>query len=105
MTVTGSGGITVTAFPGEDVVALDEVTALDDVTAGGDDATGIGGDETTTGSAVAVFAGSSSHDVAVTSPRSGGSRRRSDLSTLAYSSSTGDKSDKSLSELQGSVKA
>lgn len=43
--------------------------------------------------------------VAVTSPMSGASRcrRRSDLSTFAYSSSTGDMSDKSLSELQGSV--
>lgn len=39
---------------------------------------------------------------AVTSPKSGGSRR--DLSTFAYSSSTGDKSDRSLSELHGSVK-
>lgn len=43
--------------------------------------------------------------VTVTSPISGASRcrRRSDLSTFAYSSSTGDMSDKSLSELHGSV--
>lgn len=43
--------------------------------------------------------------VTVTSPMSGASRcrRRSDLSTFAYSSSTGDMSDKSLSELHGSV--
>lgn len=40
--------------------------------------------------------------VAVTSPMSGGSRRV--LWTLAYSSSTGDKSERSLSELQGSEK-
>lgn len=42
--------------------------------------------------------------VTVTSPMSGASRGfLSDLSTFAYSSSTGDKSERSLSELQGSA--
>lgn len=42
--------------------------------------------------------------VTVTSPMSGASRAfLSDLSTFAYSSSTGDRSERSLSELQGSA--
>lgn len=60
--------------------------------------TGTGAD---TGDVTTGF--TSSTTGAVTSPRSGASLFRLDLSTLAYSSSTGDRSDKSLSELHGSV--
>lgn len=65
---------------------------------------GVAGGTATAGGSGTAYTAAERASAAVTSPRSGASRRRSDLSTLAYSSSTGDSSDRSLSELHGSTR-